>query len=186
MKDVERRPRDAGEDEAMPSPARQARQAKAPGAGQGGGGNRPSAAPAKANKRRTADEAAPRPDATTPAPRPRAARNGTAGGGTSRDAQGEAGAAPTLQKQALLDKLCAETSQPRAQVRALTDAVLAELGRALSCGEDLVLPPLGKVRVSRQRTGKGGEVIVMRLRRPGAGNPAAAGVAEPDGARDGD
>ncbi|WP_112874503.1 HU family DNA-binding protein [Paracoccus endophyticus] len=140
MKDVERRPRDAGEDEAMPFPARQA---NAPGAGQGDRG-------------------------------------------TSRDAEGEAGAAPTLQKQALLDKLCAETGQPRAQVRALTDALLAELGRALSCGEDLVLPPLGKVRVSRQRTGKGGEVIVMRLRRPGAGDPAAAGVAEPDGARDHD
>lgn len=183
MKDVERRPRDAGEDEAMPSPARQA---NASGAGQGEGGNRPFSAPAKANNRRTADETASQPDVTTPAPQPRAARNGTDGGGTSRDAQGEADAAPVLQKRALLDTLCVETGQPRAQVRALTDALLAELGRALSCGEDLVLPPLGKVRVSRQRTGKGGEVIVMRLRRPGAGDPAAAGVAEPDGARDHD
>lgn len=181
MKDVKRRPRDAGEDEAMPFPAKQGRQAKTPGAGQGGKGNRRSPETVAASKRSVHEAAARRPDRTTSPASQQATRDPAGRDGAPQDATGKAGAVPVLQKRALLDKVCAETGQPRAQVRALTDAVLAELGRALARGEDLVLPPLGKVRVSRQRTGKG---IVMRLRHPGTGDPAGTAVADLFGADD--
>lgn len=49
------------------------------------------------------------------------------------------------------------------------EATLAELGRAIAAGETLALPPFGKARVSRQKTVKGSEVLVLRLRRPGPG-----------------
>ncbi len=50
-------------------------------------------------------------------------------------------------------------------VKSVMDAVLKELGDALSNGEALQLPPLGKLSVNRRKDLKNGEMLVCKLRR---------------------
>ena len=50
-------------------------------------------------------------------------------------------------------------------VKSALDAVLKELGDALSNGEALQLPPLGKLSVKRKRDLANGEMLVCKLRR---------------------
>ena len=60
----------------------------------------------------------------------------------------------------------AETAGVRPNaVKTVLDAVLSELGDALSRGEVLNLPPLGKVMVNRQKTLDDGEVLICKIRR---------------------
>ena len=78
-----------------------------------------------------------------------------------------------LSKREFLSRVTAASGLPRVQVRAAVDAALAELGRAISAGESLALPPFGKARISKQKSTKtGGEVIVIRLRRRDNGEAA--------------
>lgn len=51
------------------------------------------------------------------------------------------------------------------QVREITEAVLNELGKALSQGEELKLPGLGKVQVKRKKDVTVAEVMVCKVRR---------------------
>ncbi|WP_424942842.1 HU family DNA-binding protein [Aliiroseovarius crassostreae] len=51
------------------------------------------------------------------------------------------------------------------QVRAATEAALEELGRALSNGEELKLPGLGKLQVKRKKDIGKAEVMVCKIRR---------------------
>ena len=48
---------------------------------------------------------------------------------------------------------------------AFIEATLAQLGKALSAGETLAVPPLGRARVNLERDQRGGEIITLRLRR---------------------
>ncbi|ARJ70099.1 HU family DNA-binding protein [Paracoccus contaminans] len=70
-----------------------------------------------------------------------------------------------LHKAEFLDRVSAASNVPRAQVRRIVEATLAELGQALTGDEALVLPPLGTVRVRRRRSAPGGEIVLVRLRR---------------------
>ncbi|MDA5094335.1 HU family DNA-binding protein [Aliiroseovarius sp. KMU-50] len=56
------------------------------------------------------------------------------------------------------------------QVRAVTLAVLEELGLALANGEELKLPGLGKVQVKRKNDQGAAEVMICKVRRKKAGN----------------
>ncbi|WP_134726632.1 HU family DNA-binding protein [Paracoccus luteus] len=169
MKDAKRRPDDSGGDEPLPSPAPATREPKAGKAGKGGKRDRKPRDDNKPGKARPAAAAAPGDKAPEE---------------SARDDAAPADAAPlTLQKREFLDRIVATTGQPRAQVRAVVDAALSELGRAVGAGEDLALPPLGKVRVANQRGDKGGPAIILRLRRPAAaesGTALAAPVADGD------
>lgn len=51
------------------------------------------------------------------------------------------------------------------QVRAATEAVLEELGRALVNGEELKLPGLGKLQVKRKKDIGKAEIMICKLRR---------------------
>ena len=73
-----------------------------------------------------------------------------------------------LHKREFLTRVAQQVNVPRAQIRDIVEATLEQLGNAIAEGETLALPPFGKARVSRQRTTKGGEVLVLRLRRKGA------------------
>ena len=75
-----------------------------------------------------------------------------------------------LHKREFLARVAAELDIPRAQIREIVEATLNQLGRAISDGETLALPPFGKARVSRQTTTRGGEVLVLRLRRKDTGD----------------
>ena len=89
--------------------------------------------------------------------------------------------AVVLKKQDLVDRVVTASSAKKKDVKLILDAALAVLGDALSAGEELNLPPLGKVKVNRQKAEGGSEVLILKLRRGGgkaATNGAKEGLAE--------
>lgn len=87
------------------------------------------------------------------------------GDGPRQKAEKDPGSAKVLQKRQFLSKIAARTGLRNAQVKDIVEATLAELGDAISSGQTLALPPLGRARINRQRDVSGAEVIVLRLRR---------------------
>lgn len=77
-------------------------------------------------------------------------------------------AGPTVKKQDFLTRVLESCDVKKRDAKPVMEAVLAELGKALSAGEDLQLPPLGKLMVQRQKDIGSGEVLTLRLRRTGA------------------
>ena len=65
-------------------------------------------------------------------------------------------------------------------MKPVIDAVLIELGEALSDSRELVLQPLGKLKVNRSKALASGEALTLRLRRSSAAIDRAEGLAEPD------
>lgn len=72
-----------------------------------------------------------------------------------------------MQKRDFIDCVLAETGARRAEARPIIEATLAQLGRVLSSGQTLAVPPLGRARIATERDGRGREVITLRLRRRG-------------------
>lgn len=103
-------------------------------------------------------------------------RQGAAG--AEPQAGSDPGPAAVLAKREFVARVAENCGVPRAQVRAVVEATLAELGRAIAAGETLALPPFGRARVNRQKTVKGSEVMILRLRRPGAGDGDGDGDAD--------
>lgn len=87
--------------------------------------------------------------------------------------------AKVLRKREVLARVAHAADVPQNQVRAVVDITLAELGRAIAAGETLALPPFGRARVSRQSLVKGGEVLVIRLRRKAGDENAWAWADDP-------
>ena len=58
--------------------------------------------------------------------------------------------------------------------------MLAELGEALSDGQELSLPPLGRVKINREKEIEDGKVLILKLRQKTLPEPrvAARTVAE--------
>jgi DNA-binding protein HU-alpha len=73
-----------------------------------------------------------------------------------------------------LERVVARSGAKKNEARPVVEAVLDVLGEALHAGEELNLPPLGKIKVSRQKDTGGGEVLVVRLKRGGAKPKVAA------------
>ena len=73
-----------------------------------------------------------------------------------------------------------EAGVKRGEAKAMSEAVLKVLGEALSEGEELSIPPLGKLKINRQFEKNGDEILVVKLRRPSGMLEAVA--AEADGA----
>ncbi len=80
-----------------------------------------------------------------------------------------------LRKKDLVDAVAKSTGAKKKVTKDVVDAVLAELSEAIGRGDDLVLPPLGRGRVMRQRGSEVGEVFVLRFRRGAAKAGAAEG-----------
>lgn len=70
-----------------------------------------------------------------------------------------------IRKKEFIQRVVTESGAKRSDVRLISEAVLKVLGEALSSGEGLVLPPLGRARIARQIDKTGGEVLVIKLRR---------------------
>jgi hypothetical protein len=86
----------------------------------------------------------------------------------ARAATATADAGGPLKLKALVDQVTTTTGGKKKDVRAAIIATLEALGEALSSGQELNLPPLGKARVSRKIDTAKGDVLVVRLRRNGA------------------
>lgn len=77
----------------------------------------------------------------------------------------DAGVNEVVNKKLLLSRVAARTGLRPNKTREIVEAVLEELGAALSDGEKLKLPPLGTLMVNRQKDVANGEVIICKLRR---------------------
>ena len=76
----------------------------------------------------------------------------------------------------LLDKVVAATGAKKADARGIIEATLAALGDAFSNGDTLILPPLGRAKVSRAAEAGSGKAMTIKLRRStatGAGGAKA-------------
>ncbi|MDD8022425.1 MAG: HU family DNA-binding protein [Paracoccaceae bacterium] len=71
-----------------------------------------------------------------------------------------------LKKKDFIERVVLASGVKRGVARDVSDAVLKVLGEALSNGESLMLPPLGKLRVARQIDRQGTEILQIKLRRP--------------------
>lgn len=71
----------------------------------------------------------------------------------------------TMKKKDFIDRVAEASGVKRGEAKKAVEATLKELGDALQRGEELNLPPLGKVTVKRQQDAGGAHVIVAKLRR---------------------
>ena len=97
----------------------------------------------------------------------------TAGMVPAAAAQGQG--TQSVQKRELFARVAAATDAKKKDVKLIVEATLAILGKAISDGEELNLPPLGKVRIVKARDAGAAEVVTLKLRRrtPGAGDGEA-------------
>ncbi|WP_226341074.1 HU family DNA-binding protein [Gemmobacter serpentinus] len=76
-------------------------------------------------------------------------------------------AANSLKLKALIDQVAEASGAKPKLVKPVVEATLAAMGRALSDGMELNLPPFGKARVSRQKEAGSGEMLIVKLKRGG-------------------
>ena len=75
---------------------------------------------------------------------------------------------PTLRKKELFDRVVKVSGVKKKDAKAVVEATLKVLGDALTAGEELILPPLGKAKINRQKDLGNGEMMVIKLRRRNA------------------
>lgn len=85
----------------------------------------------------------------------------------------------TVKLKDLIDGVAAATGGKKPEVRKTVEATLAALGEALATGKALTLPPLGKLRVVKNK----GAALTLKLRI--AEGSKAAGLALADDGEDG-
>lgn len=92
-------------------------------------------------------------------------------------------AAPTkggsLKLKDLVDQVAQTTGGKKAEVKPVVEALLTAMGTALATGKALAVPPLGKLRVVKNK----GPALTLKLRL--ADGPKAAGLALADDGEDG-
>ncbi len=80
-----------------------------------------------------------------------------------------------LKRRDFIARVAARSGLPQGEARDAVDAVLAAMSEAIGRGEDLLLPPFGKLMVKREKQTARGSVRSLRLV---SRNPAETG-AEP-------
>ncbi len=80
--------------------------------------------------------------------------------------------APQLRIKDLVEQVAVATGGKKPAVREVVEATLAAIGAALDKGDALNLPPLGKARVGRTKTGDQGAMLTLKLKRGGGTKPA--------------
>lgn len=88
----------------------------------------------------------------------------------------EAGAAidaPELGKKELVERIVARSGMKKGEARRAFEATMEVLAEALREGQNLSLPPLGKIKIARTKDTPNGKMVVMRakLKDPVAASP---------------
>ncbi len=73
-----------------------------------------------------------------------------------------------IKKPELIDRVMAETGLKKKDVKPVVEAMLAVLGRALVGGEELTVPPLGKLMINRTKEVSNATIVNIKLRHPNA------------------
>ncbi|MEM9968544.1 MAG: HU family DNA-binding protein [Pseudomonadota bacterium] len=71
---------------------------------------------------------------------------------------------PVMRKKELLDTVVKKTGMRKNEVKPILETLLVVLGDALRENRELILPPLGKVKVQREKKVNGGRMAIARLR----------------------
>ncbi|HMS95492.1 MAG TPA: HU family DNA-binding protein [Tabrizicola sp.] len=85
-----------------------------------------------------------------------------------------AGGSEGLKTRSLIEMVATETGGKKPDVKKIVEATLAALGKALATGQQLNVPPLGKIKVARDN----GIALTLKLRL--ADEAKAAGLALAD------
>lgn len=70
-----------------------------------------------------------------------------------------------LRRRDFLERVAENSDFRPNQIKPIMDVVLDELGKALAAGEELNLPPFGKVTVNRTKQTEKADIAVVKLRR---------------------
>ncbi|ROU04258.1 HU family DNA-binding protein [Histidinibacterium lentulum] len=89
-------------------------------------------------------------------------------------------AGPELKKKELIDRIVARSGLKRREVKPAVEAMLQELAAAVQAGEELNLPPFGKLKITRSKDLANARVFHCRLRQAEGGTAAAEPLAEAD------
>ena len=68
-----------------------------------------------------------------------------------------------LKKKEFIDLATARSGIRKPDARAAIEATLTTMAQALSAGQDLILPPLGRIKVIREKPTKKGRMLMLRL-----------------------
>lgn len=71
-----------------------------------------------------------------------------------------------VKKPELIDRVMAETGMKKKDVKPVVEAMLAVMGKALASGEELNVPPLGKVMVNRMKDVANAKILNVKIRHP--------------------
>jgi DNA-binding protein HU-alpha len=83
-----------------------------------------------------------------------------------------------LRKKDFVDQTAERAGGKKAEVKSTLDAALAVLAEALAAGKEVVLPPLGKIKVMREKDSGKAKVLVLRLQVMAEGDDGAAPLAD--------
>lgn len=77
---------------------------------------------------------------------------------------------PLMRKKELIERVVARSGIKKKDAKPVVEAMLAELGEALAENRELALPPLGKLRVKRERNLPNGRMMVVKMRQSSGGS----------------
>jgi DNA-binding protein HU-alpha len=90
-------------------------------------------------------------------------------------------AGPEMKTKDLIDKVVKRAGVKKKDAKTVVEAMLAVLGEALDEGRELVVQPLGRIKVVRVKDTGNGRVLVCRVRQGGGGGKGRKeGLAEGD------
>ena len=84
-----------------------------------------------------------------------------------------------LKKKDFMTRATERSGLRKVDAKAAIDATLAVLAEALSNGEELILPPLGKLKVAREKDHPKGRIMMLRLQLIPGGPGEFGGGTEP-------
>ena len=68
-----------------------------------------------------------------------------------------------LKKKDFTDRAIERSGVRKSDAKIVVEATLAVLAEALAHGEELILPPLGKLKVTREKSSPRGRILLLRL-----------------------
>lgn len=71
-----------------------------------------------------------------------------------------------IKKPELIERVMAETGMKKKDVKPVVEAMLTVLGKTLSDGEELIVPPLGKVMIKRVKDVANAKIMTLKVRHP--------------------
>ena len=84
-----------------------------------------------------------------------------------------------LKKKDFMTRATERSGIKKADAKAAIDATLSVLAEALAKGEEIILPPLGKLKVAREKAHPKGRILMLRLQMIPGGADEFAGGTEP-------